>query len=235
MYNDGERKVFFMTKLELITRIIDRFDGDVAGTCPFEFEHLDHVDLAHASEYLMQERDFEESADLDQDDRLPEEVTPELYMEAMNCYIFRMKHECTVLRLSKYIEDNALVCEYENYYGHEDGTPDVFPTDFLYNEYRTNSLPIEAGHPIDVASFVRICQNSTKLDLNDEFCYYDSKTNSLISTDNPFKDGIYDAREFAEFILSDEGQEALDYIFNDIMDEDDQADVFRTDLFQVRQ
>lgn len=222
-----------MTKLELMTRIIDSFFD--FNTCPFDFEDMSPINQDEAREYLADARHDEVLAELTEDEKLPAEVTPALYMEAYNCYIRMMKHECTVLRLSKYIEDNALVCEYENYYGHEDGTPDVFPTDFLYNEYRTSSLPIEAGHPIDVASFVRICQNSTKLDLNDEFCYYDSKTNSLISTDNPFKDGIYNARAFAEFILSDEGQDALDYIFNDIMDEDDQADVFRSDLFQVRQ
>lgn len=224
-----------MTKSELMTRIIDSFEEPFGQTCPFDFENLGEIDLKDADEYLKEARRGEDLADLDQDERLPAEVTPELYMEAMNCYIRSMKHECAVLRLSKYIEDNVLVCEYENYYRHEDGTPDVFPTDFLYNEYSTNSLPIETEHPVDIASFVRICQNSTKLDLNDEFCYYDKKTNSLISTDNPFKDGIYNARAFAEFILSDEGQDALDYIFNDIMDEDDQADVFRSDLFHAKQ
>ena len=221
-----------MTKAELISRIVDSFH-DMSGECPFDYEDLPELKIEESAMYLREHRAFEDSAELDQDERLPVEVTPALYMEAYNCYIRMMKHECTVLRLAKYVTDNCMVCEYENYYGHDDGTPEIFPTDFLYNAYRIDSIPFNADHPIDIASLIRMGQNSSEFNMDyDEFCYYDKKHNALVGVNNPFQEGLYDARAFAEFMLSDEGQDCLDYIFNEIMDEDDHADVFRTDLFK---
>ena len=77
-------------------------------------------------------RDNEDAADLEPEERLPEDVTPELVMLAYNCLIRARKHEARVHRLAEYITDNEMVCEYANYYLPElENGIDMVPVDFL--------------------------------------------------------------------------------------------------------
>lgn len=221
-----------MNKAELIERIIDAIT-DPWNECPFDFEDLAPLNLEEATGYLADLRHDEDLSDLDPEDRLPAAVTPELYMEAFNCYLRKMKHECHILRLSKYISDNCMVCEYANFYGPDENTPDVFPVDFLCGHSNINELPI--GNDIDLLDFVRICQHSSEFNASEEYCYYDEKHDSLVSTDNPFTDGIYSARAFAEFILGLDGREALTYFINDLLDDVDIRWIFHCSEAEVRE
>lgn len=214
-----------MSKAELIEKIIDAMI-DPWTDDPEEYLDATPVDLEYAHVMLKDLRDNEDAADLEPEERLPEEVTPELVMLAFNCLIRARKHETRVNRLAEYITDNEMVCEYDNYYlpTIENGI-DMMPVDFLYN---TRSFPFATKHmdDPDVIEVLRIGVNSQgTFNPNHEFCWFDKENEVLHSTDHPFGDGILDAEAFAEYAMSDEGQDCFDYITED-MDDDDFKSVF---------
>ena len=99
----------------------------------------------------------------------------------------------------------------------------MIPVDFLTD---TDGFPffLEDASPLDI---MQIGVNSwPDFNPNDEFCWFDAKKKVIHSTSHPFGDGILDAEEFAEYIMSDEGQDGFDYITNGIMNDDDFQSVF---------
>ena len=79
-----------MTKAEIVTRIIDRIT-DPWSESPEDYRFAQPIDMDAAAEYLAMYR--EDDKDLDPEDRMPEEATPSLLMEAYNCYIRFQKHK----------------------------------------------------------------------------------------------------------------------------------------------
>lgn len=221
-----------MTKAELIERIVDAMI-DPWNDCPEDYLDATPIDIYGATDLLCQLRADEVSADLENDERLPAEVTPALIMEAYNCIVRSRKHDAWVNRLAQYIADTDQTCLYDNYYGRPEGTPEVIPTDFLFNVHNLNSIPFDCGRPMDAITLIQIAQNSSEFGINSEYFYYDAKHDSLVSVDNPFKEGIYDARAFAEFIMSPEGLECREYLVNDCMPEEDIEDVFHATREEV--
>ena len=218
-----------MTKIELTEKILDAIT-DPWNECPLDYEDLTPLNLEEATGYLAELRRDEDLANLDADERVPDEVTPELYMEVFNCHLRAMKHECHVLRLSKYLTDNECVCEYDQYrddYKHSD--PMVVPVDFVYDSF---PFPTMSGKTPDLGDMLQIGLNSARtFRPSNEFCWFDMKTETIYSTNTPFQDGIIHARPFAEFILSPDGHDALDYFVNTLMDEDEIMEVFHcTDI-----
>lgn len=211
-----------MSKAELIEKIIDAMI-DPWTDDPEEYLDATPIDLEYAHVMLKDLRDNEDAADLEPEERLPEEVTPELVMLAFNCLIRARKHEARVHRLAEYITDNEMVCEYDNYYFPtlEDGI-DMVPVDFLTD---TDGFPfMDDASPLDILC---IGMNSRKtFDPQDEFCWFDSFTLTIHSTSHPFGDGVLNAEAFAEYAMSDEGQDCFDYITTEIMDDDDFKSVF---------
>ena len=204
-----------MTKAELIERIIDAMI-DPWTDDPEDYLYATPIDKYGAADLMAQIRDDEESADLDPDERMPEEATPELVMESYNCLIRARKFEARVSRLADFIIDNNLVCEYVNYYLPTlDNGLDLFPVDWLTD---TDGLHfIEDASPLEI---MQIGVNSrVTFNPNHEYCWYDEDNKRLHSTDNPFSDGTLDAEAFARFILLD--VEASDYIVNHIMTDED--------------
>ena len=211
-----------MTKAELIERIMDSLI-DPWADCPEDYIGATLIDIHEAQDLIDQIRDDEDKMDLDPKDRLPAEVTPELMMIAYNCNVRKNKHELTVKRLAEYIPDNEMVCEYSTYYLPElENGIDMIPVDFLTD---TDGFPfLENASPLDI---MRIGVNSRHVfNPNHEFCWFDKEKNILHSTDHPFRDGILDAKAFAEYILSTEGQDCLDYFTECIMDTEDIRKVF---------
>lgn len=202
-----------MTKAELIERIIDCMI-DPWTDDPEDYLYATPIDKYGAVDLMAQIREDEDSADLEPDECLPEEATPELVMEAYNCLICARKFEARVSRLAEFLTDNNCVCEYSNYYDGEDFV-DVFPVDWLTD---TDGL-----HFLDKASPMEIMQiginSRVTFNPNHEFCWYDADKKILHSTDNPFRDGVIDAEAFARSILLD--VESADYIINDIMTDDE--------------
>jgi len=211
-----------MTKAELIEKIVDAMI-DPWTDDPDEYLDATPIDLEYAHVMLKDLRDNEDAADLEPEERLPEDVTPELVMLAYNCLIRARKHEARTHRLAEFITDNEMVCEYDNYYlpTHDNGI-DMIPVDFLTD---TDGFPfMDNATPLDILC---IGMNSRKtFDPQDEFCWFDSNLMTIHSTDHPFGDGVLDAEAFAEYAMSDEGQDCFDYITNDIMDDDDFQSVF---------
>lgn len=213
-----------MTKAETITRIIDRIT-DPWTESPEDYRYAELIGLDAAKDIIAQCR--EEDFDLEPEDRLPQETTPELMMEAFNCNVRYQKHELRVLRLAEFITDNEMVCEYDNYYAPTLDNPiDMIPVDFLIN---TRTAPFSFGNNTpDVLKLITIGQASVNtFDIGDEFCWFDSETEILHSTSRPFRDGILDAEAFARFTLGD--KETLSYFVDNIMDDDDIRKIFGCD------
>ena len=209
-----------MTKAELIERIIDRITDPWTESCE-DYEYAQLIDLDDAKDIIAQCR--EEDFDLEPEDQLPAEVTPELMMIAFNCNVRKNKHELRVRRLAEYITDNEMVCEYSNFYLPvlENGI-DMLPVDFLSD---TDGFPF-LDHPSPL-ELLRIGANSIRtFRPADEFCWFDDKMKVLHSTSHPFRDGVLDADAFAEYIMSDEGRECFNYFIECIMDNDDIRTVF---------
>jgi hypothetical protein len=209
-------------KAELIEKIVDAMI-DPWTDCPEDYLDATPIGIYEATDLLDQIRDDEDSMDLEPEDRLPEEVTPELVMIAYNCLIRARKHEARVQRLAEYITDNEMVCEYSNYYFPElENGIDLIPVDFLSD---TDGFPfLEDASPLDI---MQIGVNSQHVfNPNDEFCWFDADKKVIHSTSHPFGDGVLDAEAFAEYAMSDEGQDCFDYITTEIMDDNDFQSVF---------
>ena len=206
-----------MTKAELIERIIDCMI-DPWTDDPEDYLYATPIDKYGAVDLMAQIREDEDSADLEPDERMPEEATPELVMEAYNCLIRARKHEARVNRLAEFITDENLVCEYANYYYpcHDDAI-DIYPVDFL--DVTNSPVQIVSGKDMSPLDLIELGKRSRNFNSAEEFCYYDKEKDQLVSTSNPFNDEIIDAEAFAEFILSD--PDTFNYIFNDIMTDDD--------------
>ena len=202
-----------MTKDELISRIVDCMI-DPWTDDPEDYLYATPIDRFGAVDLMAQIRDDETSADLDPEDCLPEEATPDLVMEAYNCLIRARKFEARVSRLAEFLTDNNCVCEYSNFYDGEDFI-DVFPVDWLNDTDGLNFFDKES--PMEI---MQIGINSrVTFNPNHEFCWYDDDKKILHSTDNPFRDGVIDAESFASSILLD--VESADYIINEIMTDDE--------------
>lgn len=84
-----------MTKAEIIERIIDR-STDPWTDNPEDFRIGEDWTLKDADEWLAEARKEDADNGFDGDDAMPNEATPELVMEAMNCYrrymLYMAKH-----------------------------------------------------------------------------------------------------------------------------------------------
>jgi len=202
-----------MNKAELIERIVNALI-DPWTDDPEDYLYATPIDRYGAVDLIAQIRDDEESCELEPEECLPEEATPELVMEAFNCLIRARKYEARVARLAEWITDNECVCEYVNYY--DDWG--FLPTDFLDDDYMQYFAP--EGKRFYAKDILRIGMNSVNtFSFADEYCWLDKEKMQLHSTSHPFRDGILDAEGFARHILLD--VESFDYMFNDIIDEDD--------------
>lgn len=213
-----------MTKNELIETIIECSIDPMSGEYPEDYLFAKPITLAEAKTYLSEQRAMERDCDLEPDECLPAEVTPKLYMEAMNCYTRKMKFEARVERLAEWITENDCVCEYDNYYLPEhDDAVDVIPVDFIANS-DTFPFTMKDGRTPDHCDMLMIGLNSAKtFNPDHEYCWYDKEKNQLFSTDTPFEDGIIDAEAFARHILLD--ADAFGYMFDNIIDDDDIIDI----------
>lgn len=220
-----------MTKTEIISRIIDRIT-DPWTESPEDYQYAEPIDLDVAKDVLKQYRDDDDDCELDPEDRMPEEATPELLMEAYNCNIRYQKFELRVKRLAEYIKDNEMVCEYDNYYRPEyPDSPEVLPVDFIWDSFPFK--PIGDMSPDNPLFLIELGRRSKDFDSNKEFAWYDRENNLLHSTDTPFADGVLDAEAFARFVLCD--ADALGYFLDGIMDDDEIVKVFgctRDDLLK---
>ena len=207
-----------MTKAELIERITDAM-VDPWTDDPEDYIYAQPIcDVEEANDMLKELHAYD--IDLEPDEILPDEVTPELVMEAYNCLLRAKKFEARTARLAEFLTDNNCVCEYCNYYYPtlDDGI-DLFPVDWLTD---TDGL-----HFTDEASPLEIMQiginSRITFNPNHEYCWYDEDKKILHSTDNPFREGIIDAEAFARFVLLD--VDASDYIIKHIMTDEDAKEV----------
>ena len=209
-----------MTKAELITHIIDHIT-DPWTECPEDYRYADLIDLDTAADVLKQYREDEE--EFDAEDRMSDEVTPELMMEAYNCNVRYQKHELCVSRLAEWLTDNEVVCEYDQY--KDDYLDDplvVVPVDFLFDDgFPFPMIDDSYANPLFL---IELGRRSPEFNPNREYCWYDRTKDQLFSSDRPFHDGVIDAEKFARFIIDD--SDVLDYFVNCLIDDNDIKHIF---------
>lgn len=213
-----------MTKAEIISRIIDR-TTDPWTESPEDYRYAEPIDLDVAKDVLKQYRDDDDDCELAPEDRMPEEATPALYMEAYNCYIRYQQRELHIKRLANWIREFGPVCEYINDYAPTlENSIDLVPVDFLGSS-TTFPFPVRGTDRPDCMTLIRIGQVSRNtFDPGDEYCWFDSEKEILHSTSNPFCDGLFDAEGYARFLMST--PDAMAYILDSYFDHDDIQNVF---------
>lgn len=204
-----------MTKAELITRTIDAM-VDPWTDNPEDYLHATPIfDTEEARDMLTDLHAYD--IDLDPEDILPDEVTPEVVMEAYNCLIRARKFEVRVHRLAEWIVENDPVCEYANYYFPEnDDAIDMCPVDFIWDQFPFDMKDDMLPNPLVL---IELGQRSPEFNPSHEYCWYDKEKNQLFSCDRPFREGVLDAEAFARFILLD--AETFGYMFDHIIDDED--------------
>lgn len=214
-----------MTKAELIEKIVDCLI-DPWTDCPEDYLYATPIDRCGAVDFIAQIRDDEESCELEPEECLPQEATPELVMEAYNCLIRARKREARIERLAEWIADNDCVCEYANFYAPAHKVSlDIIPVDFVM-ESDVFPFTSEGEEEPDHTAMLRIGLNSAKtFNVTDEYCWYDKEHEQLFSVSEPFRNGVLDAEAFARFAFEDPDN-TLDYFINCLMDEDDFKSVF---------
>lgn len=217
-----------MNKAELIERIIDEFTC-MGAESPEDTAYAKPMTLKEAGMYLDELR-ANETIDLEPEERLPSEVTPELYMEAFNCYLRKCRHDVTLSRLAEFFTLRESVVIYHEFDGeyHSDTDKYVVPTDWLMEDME---FPLTSEN-LNMLDLIQLGQHSPDFDPDKEYCWLEVKNNNehcvnneLHSTDTPFADGLIDAMAFADWILADKDRTRyvqdyhmintdIDYIFN---------------------
>ena len=221
-----------MTKYELTEKLVDRL-VDPWTDCPEDYAEAEPIDLAYA-ETMLNDMLHDDDEMEDPDYCVPEGTTPELLMEVYNCLIRCRKHQLHVQNMAEYLTDNEMVCEYDQYKDEYDpNAVTVLPVDFLFNEDEFPFETIDDSHASPLF-LIELGQRSPEFCPDHDFCWYDKQKNQLFSSDEPFHDGVIDACAFAEYIMSPDGHDCLDYLVNSIMDDDDIWHVFRCSEAEVR-
>lgn len=214
-----------MNKLELTERIIDKLTDPWTDSLK-DWAAADMLTISEAENVIDSIREEDNLAELEEDERLPMEATPELVQEAWNCYVRSARHEMTIKLMAEYLKENEHVCEYDIYYANNvGGAVRVLPVTFIEEQF-----PFALGHGNEPTAYelIIIGQNSTVTfhPERDEYCWFDSDKYQLFSSDTPFHDGVIDAEAVARYMI-DEDPDFLDYMREYVMNEEDIKKVFK--------
>lgn len=188
-----------MNKAELIERIIDTFT-DMGSDDPADTATCNELTLTEAETYLKERRAMEK-INLEPDEWLPAEVTPELYMEASNCYIRKCRHDYMKEEYMEWLQNVNPWDVYEEYCESIGSYAKVVPTEFLLEN---ECFPFDDpdGDP-NMLGLIIIGQNSKSFNPDHEYCWYNAEKKMIFSSDTPFADGIINAEEVAEWLVRD--------------------------------
>lgn len=208
-----------MTKSELIERIVDSF-WDFSAEDPADYADMTPITIDEAQLYLAEMRAQERECELEPDECLPVDVTPELYMEAWNCYLRMMQHRALIDRLASWLTEAEDVCDYSNFRTeYLDDSLDIFPTDFLRD---MNEFPFDLGtdETPTVVDILEIGARSRHtFNANHEYCWYDPAKCQIFSSNHPFADGVIDAVAMATYALEG-SHDLLEEIIERMSDEE---------------
>ena len=208
-----------MTKAELTERILDHI-VDPYNDSPDDYADLEPLTLEEATEYLAQCRHDDDLAELEGDERMPDEVTPELYREVFNCWLRKRQRDLKADRLADWITDNEAVYLYTAYRYEllkQKGTNkiDLCPVQWISDE------SIDWTFGCDTASLLAIGMNSANtFSFADMYFWYDEENDQLHSTNYPYKDGVIDATDVAEYLIDNMTPEIRSEILSQMADDD---------------
>lgn len=198
-----------MKKEEIIGRIINAFTG-MGSESPEDIALTGGITLDEARKYLIEARGVEAACFEPEDKLFTDEVTPELYMEAYNCYVRKCKHDITIERLVIWLTDNNDAILHDEYCSKYNGDEeDVILTDCLNEDidfpwelsFDCGENGIIHAYPNMLGLLILGQRSANTFNSNHLFCWYDKKENVLRSTDTPYADHLWDAYAFAEYIL----------------------------------
>ena len=206
-----------MTKSELTSALLDRLRDPWDSVCDEDIATLDFISIDQATEYLAELRKEEDDDELEQDERLPQEVTPALYMEVFNCEICRCRHDVRVERLADWLKENENVCVYAMFHDeYANSDPDVEPMDFLSDKEMLYFI----DNPDDPLELLDLgLRSHDTFSMEDEYYWYDDKNNKLCSSNTPFADGVIDATALARYAVESHGA-CLEEILSQMSDRD---------------
>jgi len=205
-----------MSYEELKKRIANILEDPYSG---YEDEEYTEINLEEARGYLAETLEIQDDCDLDEDERIPEDTTPEVFMQIWNEiaaeHNAKIRKDAVIERLAEWITDECCVAEYDSfivgyYREHKVFLPEVCPMIWIDRDidpFELNAIP--------VLEMVQIVRNSPRFNPDHEF--YTFTGNKLISTNNPFEDGIADAKLMATFLVEHDEDYGNDQ-FRDILD-----------------
>lgn len=206
-----------MTKSELINNILEHITDPWTDDCE-NYDDADLIDIEYAKTMIEDARALDVEADLEPDECLPAEVTPELMMEVYNCHVKHMKHDLRVRRLAQWFVDNEPVCLHDNYYcEYKNNDPCVVPVEFLDDS--DNSFYFDEDATIFDLIDIGMNSKYTFSD-NDEYCWYDKDKKQLHSSNTPFHDGVIDVEAMADWFVTYASAEDFGYLLGEMEDED---------------
>ena len=188
-----------MNKNELAERIVDALLDP--WNDPDDYYDLDPITVEYAKDLLADIRETEQLSELSADERLPEETTPELVQEVMNCLIRWRSHQHRIDMLAKWLTDNECVCIYDQYRSeYLQDSIEVLPTDILC-DMENFPFGLEDAQA-DIVAVLTIGKLSARtFNPNLEYCWFDKDKWQLHSTNTPFADGIIDANALATYAI----------------------------------
>ena len=147
---------------------------------------------------------IQKDCELDPDECVPENIEPSLFMELYNEIAAEHNADLRKRRildlLSECIEKECCVCEYDSFlydFISEYQTKleeQICPMDWLDDE----DEPLELN-ALPVSELIGMIRNSPRFNMDHE--YYTMKDGKLISTNNPFRDGIVSAKPMACYMI----------------------------------
>lgn len=185
-----------MTKEEIFERIIDTFT-DMGSECPEDTALCNYLTLKEGEMYLAQQRSDEDDEDLDPEDRLPDEVTPELYTEAMNCWIRYCKYQTVRNRIIDWFEAKE---PYEVYEWYCETVLGKKPSVLCMCD-----LDEDIDFPFDIEGkswlgIIKLGWKSSKT-FRPTDTFVKQEANYLVSTNRPFHDGWLPVEDMADYIM----------------------------------
>lgn len=211
-----------MDNVTIIKTIIDFID-DPYGERPSDFSDIQPITIQQAVTYLEDYRRDAKNSDDENAITAFSLATPGLFAEAYNKYISGLRFRLILDNLTDYITENNCVCEYDQFCAdYQEHPVRALPVEFLDCD-SIEKFPFNTSKKLSVSDLIQIGLNSSGICLNSEYVFFDESKMCLCGTNEPFKDGLLDAKGFAEFLLGD--HEALEMFLNS-MDDDEIMTVF---------
>ena len=221
-----------MSKEEIVARILE-YMIDEGRDCPEDYADVEPVDLDYATNTMLEDfRAFENDLIDEDEEKIGDQVTPELLMEVFNCHLKAMKRELHIEQITEYFEesDDSIVYAYSYLPEcHPKNAPvDMAPLDFFTDELAEGGFYFDTvKKTFTKEEILRIFSASIQhIDFNaDYICFIDTGNEQYMKTFN-CADEVVDPEEFATAIV--DNPSGFRYFVEEVLeDEEAVKEVFK--------